>query len=763
VRIPDDILLAAPAPSGVQSLDAQVVRNGRPGTRTWFYWWVSWYPIGATISGPMLARTVPDPLDTSTYVIVSGTAAEGAISYDCLRTDSEILPSVPGYYALATGLANPIWLDSGQPPSWYDVSGLPYGAPAYCHLTLNNRDFLRPTLVMPCQLAVNTLVFPDGSTQGTASEGPGSIGPEGPMGPQGPPGAQGPIGPQGPPGVAGPAGETGATGPQGPPGAQGADGPPGQQGDPGPPGQDGTPGATGAEGPEGPPGEEGPQGPQGPPGPQGPAGIGINPLGTLPDTNTLFALEGMQYGDAYVVNGDMWVWTTQDEWVNFGQIQGPIGPQGPEGEAGPQGPEGPEGPQGPPGVDITQQTPWESDIDAAEYRLLGVSQIGINTSSPTVPLHVVGSGPWFGAGVILVQQDFARIECAGTSGADYYIHTPANGWVFGTQSAQPLSGCFYVYNYAQPGFPWVITAAGNFGFGLPLDSNYPIGGYPVMPAYRLDVGGDVNVSGVYRVNGTPLSIGGGQAQTPWESNIDADDYQLLQVGRIGIGTNQPQSLLHCHADSDNCVIRLTTDDDAAFAYLQFMAGQNTHYQFIVAGSNAAYAPGCWYLYNVQANVVGMAMNPQGRIGIGTLTPAYRLDVAGDVNINSASAYRISGTPILTLASGAVNVNAPLIVNGDFVTTGAVTCQQMFAKSDTTPYTVFMVSTNSSSWQFGTLDNTQNPPNIFYIYDAVAGQIRMTVDTSGRVGIGTNPAYRLDVAGDVNITGVFRINGVQVLP
>jgi hypothetical protein len=82
----------------------------------------------------------------------------------------------------------------------------------------------------------------------------------------------------------------------------------------------------------------------------------------------------------------------------------------------------------------------------------------------------------------------------------------------------------------------------------------------------------------------------------------------------------------------------------------------------------------------------------GNVGIGTTTPAYKLDVAGAIN----------GTSVL--------------VNG-----------------------VPVASSTDTYWS-----------------TAGAGKIQYS---GGNVGIGVlNPAYNLDVAGDINITGNFRVNG-----
>ena len=50
------------------------------------------------------------------------------------------------------------------------------------------------------------------------------------------------------------------------------------------------------------------------------------------------------------------------------------------------------------------------------------------------------------------------------------------------------------------------------------------------PSYLLDVQGDCNVEGVYRVDGAPLALG--QPQTPWAQNVDAAGYELNNLGQL---------------------------------------------------------------------------------------------------------------------------------------------------------------------------------------------------------------------------------------
>lgn len=169
----DDLEFFAPAPGPVRGVTAQTI--GRNGSATYYYWWVTHFPIGAIVSGPIMIRQAPDVLSVTNYVIVTGTPSLGAISYDLLRTSQPVFPSVSGNMAVAIGLSSPTFNDQSLTLQPYNPTGLPFGAPVSAHINLNNRDYSRPTLVVaPVPLAIQQLIFPDGTSQSSAATGGGT-------------------------------------------------------------------------------------------------------------------------------------------------------------------------------------------------------------------------------------------------------------------------------------------------------------------------------------------------------------------------------------------------------------------------------------------------------------------------------------------------------------------------------------------------------------------------------------------------------------
>jgi hypothetical protein len=70
----------------------------------------------------------------------------------------------------------------------------------------------------------------------------------------------------------------------------------------------------------------------GPQGPRGEVGAGLNILGTLADPSEL--PETGEPGDAWLIDGDLYVWSESDEWIDVGDIQGPQGEPGEKGDPG---------------------------------------------------------------------------------------------------------------------------------------------------------------------------------------------------------------------------------------------------------------------------------------------------------------------------------------------------------------------------------------------------------------------------------------------
>ncbi|MEE0451324.1 hypothetical protein [Peptacetobacter sp.] len=139
----------------------------------------------------------------------------------------------------------------------------------------------------------------------------------------------------------GPKGDTGEQGIQGIPGIKGDKGDQGIQGVQGPKGDKGETGAKGDTGLKGDTGEQGPKGDKGDPGKDGNT---IKIIDKVENTDAL-PPDGNQFGDAYVVGKNLYVWS-ENGWLNTGGFEGPQGEQGIQGPQGLKGDKGEKGDTG---------------------------------------------------------------------------------------------------------------------------------------------------------------------------------------------------------------------------------------------------------------------------------------------------------------------------------------------------------------------------------------------------------------------------------
>jgi hypothetical protein len=212
------------------------------------------------------------------------------------------------------------------------------------------------------------------------------------------------------------------------------------------------------------------------------------------------------------------------------------------------------------------------------------------------------------------------------------------------------------------------------------------------------------------------SRGGFQFRTaPVSNNTMVDAVRIDALGNVGIGTTNPGTKL------------------------DVLVGGTNHIQLGASalGSTGDYIGGLYYSSNkllMESFLVGtgyqdILLSPNGgNVGIGTTSPAYKLDVNGSVNVSfgNTNGYRINTNRVLSQISGAVEV--------------------------------------------GVLDYKTTYPNISFNNDNTFrveqnGSTKIIVNSSGNVGIGTtspgggnvgigttSPSQKLEVNGNAIIGG-----------
>src|SRR5690606_33933546 len=161
----------------------------------------------------------------------------------------------------------------------------------------------------------------------------------------------------------------------------------------------------------------------------------------------------------------------------------------------------------------------------------------------------------------------------------------------------------------------------------------------------------------------------------------------------------------------------------------------------------------------------MRITSQGRVGIGTIAPAYTLHVAGDIGFSGTLQQgtvpwtRLSGIPsastsqagIVQLNNTVTSTSTTQAATANAVKTAYDAAVARVAKSGDTMIGKLMFSVGTG--YIGTSDS-----NNFVI--RTANTDRITIASNGNVGIGTtSPSFRLHVSGDVGFTGTLQAGTV----
>jgi hypothetical protein len=317
-----------------------------------------------------------------------------------------------------------------------------------------------------------------------------------------------------------------------------------------------------------------------------------------------------------------------------------------------------------------------------------------------------------------------------------------------------------------------ITAAGLMGIGK------------TPSTYRLEVSGDIDITGVYRVNGTPIGTGAvasvfgrtgaivatagdytaalvtnsvstlgsyadpawitslayakitgapaATGQTPWLTDINGNGKILYSVAAIGIQVASPQVALQIAGQI------WSTADTVILEYAAHSAGYGR------VGCMSFHPLTLW-----TNQLERLRVTADGKVGINHNNPSAQLDVVGTVR---------HSIPLPT--PGVVFPGSSMTHAGSMV---PVTAGNDYALHEVAVYAGNQIGLNTRVRGITTADTWSNVAlGLSFDVDATIGAGGQLWFYQGYLGVKkNNPAYSLDIAGDCNVTGAFRINGVPL--
>ncbi len=275
-----------------------------------------------------------------------------------------------------------------------------------------------------------------------------------------------------------------------------------------------------------------------------------------------------------------------------------------------------------------------------------------------------------------------------------------------------------------------ILANGNVGIGN------------VLPSYKLDVNGIGQFAGRIIVNtasdhlqlqsdatgktwrlGTGIgSAGVNRNFTIWDSDRGNVINILQNNGYVGIGKLVPGSMLDVGGgiSADGRLTVSTPSDQIQI----FNDNSGKSWRMGTGIGSAGAGNRNFTLWDTDRGNVLNILQSSGFVGIGKLIPTAMLDVGGGANF-----------------AGRLTVNSP---------TDQIQLQSY---------------TSSDTWRLGTAIGASGNNRNFTIYETGANKNYLTINQAdGSVGIGTTtPGAKLDVSGDVKISGAIRVASWTIAP
>ena len=373
------------------------------------------------------------------------------------------------------------------------------------------------------------------------------------------------------------------------------------------------------------------------------------------------------------------------------------------------------------------------------FRITSGGNIGIGTTTPQYPLHVIGAINLTGG-----------LRANGFFGTAGQVLTASGGGGVNTWTT-PSAFSGDIADYITH------TSDSDTYFGFPGNNQFVIstGG---IDRLNVDSSGNLTIPDYIRHSGDTDTRFGFMTNDEFViSTSGTDRFKILGTGYVGIGTSTPGAPLQIAASgsanpfTNGLVVRNSSNSSNQDAIVTLRVGGSSAGDPFISfdiQNEAGWAFGVdnsdsnkmkWSTNAANLTTTKMTLTTAGDLGIGTTSPGYKLDVTGTMNITSglyANGSAGSSGQVLTSSGG--GAMSWTTVSGGGSSPWTTSGSDIIYNTGNVIIGSYITHDGDSDTYFGFPGSNQ-----FVI--STGGIDRLNIDSSGRVGIGvTNPGAPLQI-------------------